>query len=237
MRRRIDIAAADIIPSTRAILSAQGIPGEVEPDARLCDLAEKAAIRCGQLAEPVGLLAELTTEQFASVYTGEGENEESTPLEQVYRKTDHLSLFAVTIGQDISTEIARLFEAHEYAAASMLDSAASEAAELAAQHVVSFYRAHLQRSGRFPPGSAAMEFSPGYCGWHVSGQRKLFDRLQPGEIGILLSESFLMHPLKSISGVIAVGPKDIFDFDPCYSFCEDCETRSCRERMRALSEL
>jgi hypothetical protein len=40
-----------------------------------------------------------------------------------------------------------------------------------------------------------------------------------------------MEPLKSVSGVIAAGPAEIHDFEMTYSFCRDCVTKSCRERI------
>lgn len=50
-------------------------------------------------------------------------------------------------------------------------------------------------------------YSPGYCGWHVSDQQTLFSLLPDAPCGIALSESSLMTPIKSISGVIAIGSR------------------------------
>ncbi|MDE5672948.1 MAG: methionine synthase [Duncaniella sp.] len=68
-------------------------------------------------------------------------------------------------------------------------------------------------------------FSPGYCGWHVSGQQELF-RLFPDEkpCGVKLSSSSLMTPIKSVSGVIGLGENvrkleyscGLCDFKQCY---------------------
>lgn len=50
-------------------------------------------------------------------------------------------------------------------------------------------------------------FSPGYCGWHVSQQRMLFSLFNEEEpCGVKLTDSSLMLPIKSVSGVIGVGP-------------------------------
>ena len=49
-------------------------------------------------------------------------------------------------------------------------------------------------------------YSPGYCGWKVAEQHALFRLLPPGFCGVSLSDSSLMHPIKSVSGVIGVGP-------------------------------
>lgn len=49
-------------------------------------------------------------------------------------------------------------------------------------------------------------FSPGYCGWHVSEQQKLFSLFPIEEpCGIQLTPSSLMLPIKSVSGVIGLG--------------------------------
>src|SRR5450759_3682893 len=79
-----------------------------------------------------------------------------------------------------------------------------------------------------------LAYSPGYCGWHVSGQRALFGFLRPEEIGITLNWSCLMQPLKSISGVLVVGPGHIHRFHPTYSFCERCQEKQCRDRMASV---
>jgi len=48
-------------------------------------------------------------------------------------------------------------------------------------------------------------FSPGYCGWNVSGQKELFRLLGGNPCGITLSDTCLMTPIKSISGIIGIG--------------------------------
>jgi len=49
-----------------------------------------------------------------------------------------------------------------------------------------------------------------------------------------LLDSFLMKPLKSVSGVIVVGEKEIHDFEDSYPFCSQCRSHSCRDRIRKL---
>ena len=48
-------------------------------------------------------------------------------------------------------------------------------------------------------------FSPGYCEWNVGEQQKLFSLLPAGFCGIILSDSSLMTPIKSVSGFIGIG--------------------------------
>lgn len=58
---------------------------------------------------------------------------------------------------------------------------------------------------RIRPLRHTARFSPGYCGWPLTEQRDLFRLLGGHSCGIALSDVCLMHPLKSISGVIGIG--------------------------------
>lgn len=48
-------------------------------------------------------------------------------------------------------------------------------------------------------------FSPGYCEWNVADQQKLFSLLPENFCGVKLSDSSLMDPIKSVSGIIGIG--------------------------------
>lgn len=69
-------------------------------------------------------------------------------------------------------------------------------------------------------------FSPGYCGWNIEEQFKLFSLFDSENCGVTLNSSSLMHPIKSISGVIGVGDEVITKKYGC-SICKrtDCYMR------------
>jgi len=48
-------------------------------------------------------------------------------------------------------------------------------------------------------------YSPGYCNWSVADQHKLFSFFPENCCGIRLTDSALMHPIKSVSGIIGMG--------------------------------
>jgi len=48
-------------------------------------------------------------------------------------------------------------------------------------------------------------YSPGYCNWPLSDQTALFELIGDHSTGILLSDSCLMTPRKSVSGIIGIG--------------------------------
>jgi hypothetical protein len=233
----ISIPIEKTIPEVESILSHQGIPGIESAGERTVKLARQAVKDYLAHAEPIGIMARITNSDFEAVYRGEGNNEPDTPLDLIYPDAVDLALFAVTVGETISAGIAMNFNHNEFAAGSMLDAAASEGAELAADFVEAFYRGKLKKEKHFAGPTAVMRFSPGYCGWHVSGQRKLFEALQPDKIGIELTDSFLMKPLKSVSGVIIAGSMRIFEFEDNFSFCAGCQDHSCLERLESLTEI
>jgi hypothetical protein len=71
-------------------------------------------------------------------------------------------------------------------------------------------------------------FSPGYCGWDVAEQHKLFSFFKGNFCGITLTESALMNPVKSISGVIGIGRN--VRFTPYQ--CKLCEEKNCIYRNK-----
>lgn len=54
--------------------------------------------------------------------------------------------------------------------------------------------------------SRSNRLSPGYCDWDVVEQHKVFGLLGKGFCGIRLTESALMLPIKSVTGVMGIGP-------------------------------
>ncbi len=235
-REIIQITARDVVPELHAVLAGQGIPRWVKPEPRTVNMAHQAISFYQEMANPVGLLMEIESDAFKSVFEGEGRNEAESPLDLIYQSAAGLALFAITIGETVCAEISRMFRENDFALGAMLDATCSESAELAAQAVENVYRARLKATGRFDARQGTLRFSPGYCGWHISAQKKLFEVLEPGRIGMLLNDHYLMKPLKSISGVIVAGDKQIFDFEDVFSFCRDCTTHTCRDRIKALFE-
>jgi hypothetical protein len=236
VRTILQISVDEVVPSPGDILEAQGIPRVRQTDERTAMLAQEAIRVFREFVKPSGILMEVTKEEFAFVFHGEGCNESESPVEPIYAESRHRALFAVTVGETLCNEISRRFDARDFALGSMLDAAASEGTEMTADVVEHFHRKHLKSIGQYSSSDGTLRFSPGYCGWHISGQKKLFDALRPGEIGITLNESCLMQPLKSITGIVIFGDKNIFNFDDTFSFCGQCAEHSCRERIQALMQ-
>ena len=74
-------------------------------------------------------------------------------------------------------------------------------------------------------------YSPGYCGWQVAEQHKLFQLIPDNYCGIRLTESALMDPVKSVSGIIGIGENVKINPYTC-RMCDmpDCVYRKVRDR-------
>jgi hypothetical protein len=200
----------------------------------MAKLVDGAFVAFKDLSEPKGLIETVSIDEFELIYPGEGLNEPKTPLAQIYPRATQLALFAVTLGPAVSSRIEELFRLNDYALGYVLDAVASAGAEKTADELEEWFGGRLTRSGSSDPATGHLRYSPGYCGWHISGQKKLFAHLGPEDIGIVLNDSFLMQPLKSISGVLVLGKKEIHLFDNNYRFCSECTTNSCRERLKLV---
>ena len=53
--------------------------------------------------------------------------------------------------------------------------------------------------------SITNRYSPGYCVWHLKEQKSLFSLLPAEYCNITLTDSCLMQPIKSVSGLIGIG--------------------------------
>ena len=69
-------------------------------------------------------------------------------------------------------------------------------------------------------------FSPGYCGWDLTEQKILFKILGDNQSDVTLSETCLMSPVKSISGIIGIG-KNVNEKK--YG-CSICELETCYKK-------
>lgn len=225
MRSVIRLSFEDIRPSPDDVLRRLGLPADAEPSVALRDLMAEAAFRIAESVEPRGVIVPVDAAEFAKIHEGEGKNAPEGPLDRIYPRARRLALFVATIGERTEKEIAAMFRDGDPALACVLDAHASSAMDRAVEAL----------AARFvDDGERVLPYSPGYCGWHITGQRALFAALGAGEIGVALAPSCLMSPIKSVSGVLVAGDAATHRFRPDYPFCEECETHECIPRMASV---
>ena len=82
---------------------------------------------------------------------------------------------------------------------------------------------------KIPGKEHTYPYSPGYCGWKLTEQHKLFSLLPSSPCGITLTDSCLMLPIKSTSGIIALGGK----IERKAYACKICNYKSCYKRKQS----
>jgi GGDEF domain-containing protein len=169
----IRFAVGEVLPTEEEVLMRTGVPAGVEPSAAVGALLREACSRISRLARPRGMFKRVSVEDFALVLRGAGRNAAETPLDEIVPRAEALALFVGTIGQEVVDDIAALFRDGDPAVAVMLDAYASEMANAVATDLASRF------AGEIRDGARVLPYSPGYCGWHVSGQRALFAALDP----------------------------------------------------------
>lgn len=139
------------------------------------------------------------------------------------RKSERYAFFVATAGVEFEEFQHRLADQNDMVKIYIADAIGSVVAEKTADKMEQELERLLIPSGWHHTN----RFSPGYCGWHVSEQQKLFPLFpeQP-PCGVTLTESSLMTPIKSVSGVIGLG-KDVRKLD--YS-CGLCDFKQCYKR-------
>jgi hypothetical protein len=234
---RVDFPLDDLTPTPRDVLGAQGIPPGAPVSHRIGAMVDMAIDVFRSSAEPVGIIQEVDAGQLSGIVDGPGLNAPDPVVDLVSARGRGFALFAATVGAPVSDHISNLLAGGNFALGAALDATASVAADRCSEILGGVFLEALGARGASTATHHVLGYSPGYCGWHLSGQRKLFDYLGPERIGISLSRQFLMTPLKSVSGVLVSGPTPVHDFQAAFSYCPGCRSRSCQARIRGLHAL
>lgn len=141
------------------------------------------------------------------------------------RGSQRYAFFVATAGAEFEMLRKSTEETGDMVRAFIIDSIGSVIAEKTADKMEEALADLLRPSGWHHTN----RFSPGYCGWHVSSQHDLFSLFPDGQpCGVTLTPSALMLPIKSVSGVIGLGP-DVRHLD--YS-CGLCDYKHCYKRRK-----
>ena len=134
------------------------------------------------------------------------------------------ALFIATAGIEYESYLQRLKNEGDMVRVYIADALGSVIAEKTADMLETCLQESINKLGWHHTN----RFSPGYCGWHVSQQQLLFPLFQGHTCGVRLTESSLMLPIKSVSGIIGLG-KEVRRLD--YT-CGLCNFEKCYKRKR-----
>ena len=138
------------------------------------------------------------------------------------RHSEAYALFVCTSGTSFEDYQQRLKEEGDMVRVFIADALGSVIAEKTADVMEQHLQENIDKLGWHHTN----RFSPGYCGWHVSEQQLLFPLFQGNTCGVQLTDSSLMLPIKSVSGIIGLG-KEVRKLD--YT-CGLCDFKQCYKR-------
>lgn len=150
-------------------------------------------------------------------------------IERQLHGSEAYALFICTSGVEFEAYQQRLKQDGDMVRVFIADSLGSVIAEKCADQM----ERHLQKSIDKLGWKHTNRFSPGYCGWHVSQQQLLFPLFDGHTCGVRLTDSSLMLPIKSVSGLIGLG-KEVRRLD--YT-CGLCNFEKCYKRRKQSQNL
>lgn len=136
---------------------------------------------------------------------------------------ERAAVFLATAGEEIVELAEQAMRARDTLGGLIYHALGSALAEAMVERIV----AEVQR-GLGPGEALTMRYSPGYCGIPLSEQRTLFSLIDAACIGVELLPTLIMRPLKSVSGVVGIGPAE--RVRAYGNPCDDCPLTDCRMR-------
>ena len=119
------------------------------------------------------------------------------------RDAEKIALFICTAGATVSNRSSCRTPDADLLRSYLYDVTGTMVVEKTADMMLQELRRGMEASGC----GITNRFSPGYCGWDLAEQHKLFSFFRDNYCGITLTESAVMKPVKSVSGIIGIGRK------------------------------
>lgn len=146
-------------------------------------------------------------------------------IDRQLQGSEAYALFVATSGTEYEAFQQRLLKEGDMVRVFVADALGSVIAEKTADRMEETLQQSIDKLG----WHRTNRFSPGYCGWHVSQQQLLFPLFGVKEpCGIQLTDSSLMVPIKSVSGIIGLGR--------CVRYlpytCGLCDFKNCYKRRK-----
>lgn len=146
------------------------------------------------------------------------------PIAGFLKPSHRVAVFVLTLGEELEKrgryhmQNGRLLEGFTW------DAIGSAAADIA----VDAFTQHLFEAEASPDEAITPPFSPGYCGMPLEEQQTLFSILDTSPIGVKLWPTHIMEPIKSVSGLMGIGPHEavVQHGVPC----QWCNLETCRMR-------
>ncbi len=149
-------------------------------------------------------------------------------ISRYLNKAEQIAVFVCTAGRGIHNAYQRYLTEGDSLSAYIADTLGTVVVEKTMDRIALTLEFESAQSGF----NCTNRYSPGYCGWSVCEQQKLWTLLPTGFCGITLLPSSLMSPVKSISGVIGLGK----NAKKTSYGCSNCDREHCLYRKQLIKK-
>ena len=137
------------------------------------------------------------------------------------KNVENIAVFSCTLGEKADELTAK---EEDLLNAYVLDVASTEIVEATARYIEN----KILQEAKKEENTLTNRYAPGYCGWDLQEQHKLFELLGDNYSGIKLTKDALMQPVKSLSGIFGIG-KNVRHVK--YA-CQLCNSQNCIYRNK-----
>lgn len=198
--------------------------GDSLPDEQITEMIEYIILHATKICRPnAGYIIQegkLIDQKFLEI------NEVSITIGPVisryFQHATQFACFVATAGIEFDSYLQQLRAEGDIVNEFLADAIGSEIAEA----TVRFVSARIAEDADSLGLTATRYYSPGYCSWHVREQEKFFSLFPNNPCDIILNDSNLMFPVKSVSGVVGLGNN--IEITP--HSCDICGLKTCYKR-------
>lgn len=218
------LEAPDLVPERAEVLRQMGYPAGAARPPRVIERVEEALASLPGRVCPRALYRLYAVREAAprkleleggAVFHGR--------IGEFLGEVNRVAVFVATGGPEIVALAEEAMRARDTLGGLIYHAAGAALAEAMVERVLADLR------GRLEPGEdVTLPYSPGYCGIPLEEQQVLFRLLDAGRIGVELLPSLMMRPLKTISGLVGIGPAS--RIRAYGNPCELCPLTNCRMR-------
>ncbi len=216
------VEMADLILTPKVIYEAMGY-GESLPDEQTSAIVDSLLEEAMEVVRPKFYYA-IHPCQLGDreLIIGKQSLNTAKSITTLLSRSESVAIFTATAGEEFQGWIDSVTQSGDTIKLFVLDAIGSSIVEATGDYM------ELQLQEEIKEKKHTNRFSPGYCGWDINEQHKLFSILPHNVCGIKLSASSLMYPIKSISGVIGIGD----DVITRKYGCSICNNRDCYLRKK-----
>jgi len=216
--KSFNISSANLGLSLQDVYEAMGY-GKAYPDPTICLQTEILLEESHLHVRPSGYFLLSESEIYSDFITVDRLRfNTGKTICQLMKQSEYIAVFVATAGLEFESWRTKAEKKEDPIADFIMDSIGTCIVEKAGDYLEQELEKVIGKDMKH-----TNRFSPGYCGWDIKEQKKLFAFFPEGTTEITLSESCLMFPIKSISGIIGIGKKVK---TKKYS-CQVCDMQNC----------